>query len=126
MDRSEADLRTRLKRSGYDTDVVEDAINYAKKFGYINDERYASHYIQAKSGTKSRRQIEAELKQKGIHRLPEDAFPDSEAERESVRRLIHRKTFDVDSLDQDQKQKIAASLYRKGFPSEIIRKELHM
>ena len=126
MDRTEADLRSRLRRSGYEPDVVEDAINYAKKFGYIDDDRYANHYIQAKSGIKSRRQIEAELKQKGIHHLPENAFQDSEAEKEAVRRLINRKTYDVDSLNTEQKQKIAASLYRKGFPSELIRKELHM
>ena len=35
MDRSEADLRTRLKRSGYEMDVVDDAINYAKIYRYI-------------------------------------------------------------------------------------------
>lgn len=126
MDRSEADLRIRLKRSGYEEDVVEDAILYARKFGYIDDERYANHYIQSRSGTKSRRQIEAELKQKGVHHLPEDAFQDPEAEREAVKRLIWRKTSDVDTLEQEQKQKLAASLYRKGFPSELIRKELHL
>ena len=36
------------------------------------------------------------------------------------------KTTDVENMEQETKQKLAASLYRKGFPSELIRKELHL
>ena len=66
MDRTEQDLRHRLARAGYPEEAVDDAIAYAKKFGYINDERYARSYARSRSRTKSRRQIEAELYQKGI------------------------------------------------------------
>ena len=127
MDRTEQDLRQRMKRAGFEEELVEDAIAYARKFGYIDDERYAINYAKMRSGSKSRRQIEAELRQKGFTgRLPEELYEDAGPEEEAIRNLIRRKTIDVENMEPEAKQKLAASLYRKGFPSELIRKELHL
>ena len=60
MDRTEAQLREKLQVS-YCEEAVETAIEYVKSFGYINDERYVRVYIESKSRTKSRKQIEQEL-----------------------------------------------------------------
>ncbi len=127
MDRTEQDLRHRLTRAGYPEEAVDDAIAYAKKFGYINDERYARSYARSRSRTKSRRQIEAELSQKGITgKKIEELFEDALPEEEAIRKQIRKKTADVESLDLAKKQKLALSLYRKGFPQDLIRKELKL
>ena len=127
MDRTEQDLRQRMKRAGFEEELVEDAIAYARKFGYIDDERYAINYAKTRSGSKSRRQTEAELRQKGFSgKMPEELYEDAGPEEEAIRNLIRKKTTDVENMEQEAKQKLAASLYRKGFPSELIRKELHL
>jgi len=127
MDRTEQDLRQRMKRSGFEEELVEDAIAYARQFGYIDDERYARNYAKSRSGSKSHRQIEAELRRKGFTgRLPEELYEEARPEEEAIRNLIRRKTDDVENLEPEARQKLAASLYRKGFPSELIRKELHL
>ena len=60
MDRTEAKLREKLQAS-YCEEAVETAINYVKTYGYLDDERYVRVYIESKSRTKSRKQIEQEL-----------------------------------------------------------------
>ena len=60
MDRTEAQLREKLQAS-YNEEVVEAAVEYVKSFGYLDDERYVKVYIESKSRTKSRKQIEQEL-----------------------------------------------------------------
>ena len=127
MDRTEQDLRHRLARAGYPEEAVDEAIAYAKKFGYINDERYARSYARSRSRTKSRRQIEAELYQKGITgKKTEELFEDALPEEEAIRKLIRRKTTDIESLEPAKRQKLALSLYRKGFPQDLIRRELKL
>lgn len=127
MDRPEQDLRMRLLRAGYTEEQADDALSYAKQYGYIDDSRYAKNYVKSKSTTKSRKQIELELRQKGIHsRDIQDLYEEAGGEEEAIRRLICRKAPDIDSMTYEEKQKIAASLFRKGFPSELIRRELRL
>ena len=57
LDRTEAQLREKLQAS-YGEEAVETAIEYVKSFGYLDDERYVRVYIESKSRTKSRKQIE--------------------------------------------------------------------
>lgn len=129
MDRTEKDIRFRLQRAGYDEETVDDAVSYARSFHYIDDERYARVYVRAKSATKSKRQMEAELRRKGIESRELDYLYEEmgeETETEAIRRLIHRKTEVPQELSYEERQKLAASLYRKGFPMELIRSELYL
>ncbi|MCD8023610.1 MAG: recombination regulator RecX, partial [Lachnospiraceae bacterium] len=68
MDRTEAQLREKLRQSFYPDEVVEDAIGYVKGFRYIDDLRYARSYLETHSSQKSLRQMEQELFAKGIDR----------------------------------------------------------
>ncbi|MFW5632343.1 MAG: regulatory protein RecX [Acetivibrio ethanolgignens] len=127
-DQSESELRRKLKQSEYPEEIIEKTIAYVYSYHYLNDERYAKNYIRYKSDTKSRRQIVNELRQKGVSKevvdtvLEETAGDDTEA----IRRAIRKKTSDVEALEYEQKQKLAAYLYRKGFMEEDIRRELKM
>ena len=68
MDRTESQLRQKLKEKSFSDEAIEQAIDYVKSFGYINDAGYAERYILNKQGSKSRREIYASLSQKGINR----------------------------------------------------------
>ena len=42
-DRSEKELREILRREGFQEAETEDAVEYVKSFGYVNDRRYAEN-----------------------------------------------------------------------------------
>ena len=53
MDRSEANLREKLRQGLYPEQVIEEAIAYVKSFGYINDEDYIRRFVESRKGQKS-------------------------------------------------------------------------
>lgn len=123
MDRTEAELRHKLEYSGYTDEIVKEAIEYVKSYQYIDDLRYACSYIRIKKQIKSRRQILGELKQKGISDtdIEEALFTEYDNEEEAIQREISKKVKDVEELSRDEKQKLAAKLYRKGYGMDLIR-----
>ena len=72
-DRTESQLRTKLKQGLYPEDIVEQAIAYVKSFGYIGDASYAKRYITSRQKSKSKKEIYAELCRKGVARDEIDA-----------------------------------------------------
>lgn len=124
MDRSEQELRQKLKQADYTETIIEAAIEYVKKFHYLDDERYAMNYIRFKKNTKSKRQLQTELSQKGIRKEYIDlAFQEEYDDEElAIQKAVSKKTSDVDSLSQEEKMKLASSLYRKGFKMDLIQK----
>lgn len=127
-DQSEKELRRKLKQSEYPEEIIERTIAYVYSYHYLDDERYAGNYIRYKSATKSRRQLVNELHQKGIAKeIIDAALREADGDdTEAICRAIRKKTSDVESLEYEQKQRIAAYLYRKGFKEEDIRRELKM
>ena len=45
-DKTEAQLRRKLEESEYPKEAVESAIAYVTSYGYLDDRRYAEHYIE--------------------------------------------------------------------------------
>ena len=68
MDRTEKGLSDRLRQAGFSAEAVEDAMNYVRSYGYLNDLRYAENYISFRINSKSRQKILQELAGKGIDR----------------------------------------------------------
>lgn len=124
MDRTEAQLREKLQVS-YCDEVVETTIEYVKSFGYLDDERYVRVYIESKSRTKSRKQIEQELIfQKGVSReAVERGFEIAEPAdiSEVIRRYMQKRRIDPENCDYEQKQKFFAYMMRKGFQIEDLK-----
>ena len=61
MDRTEKGLSDRLRQAGFSAEATEDAMNYVRSYGYLNDRRYAENYISFRMSTKSRQKILQEL-----------------------------------------------------------------
>lgn len=125
MDRTEAQLREKLQAS-YCEEAVEAAIDYVKSFGYINDERYVRVYIESKSRTKSRKQIEQELIfQKGISKeAVQRGFEEAQMADicEVIQKYMDKKKIDPQTCDYEQKQKFFAYMLRKGFQIEDLKR----
>ena len=124
-DCSESDLRKKLLVKNYQSEVIEDAIEYVKKFNYLNDERYAENYINYKSNSKSLRQIKMELLSKGIDSdIIERFITDDRSDKEALQNLIKKKIKSFVEVDNDKINKLYSYLYRKGFSAELISSEL--
>lgn len=127
MDRTEGQLRQKLRAGGYPELVTEQILDYVKSFHYVDDERYVSNYIRSRGKTKSFRQMRAELMRKGVPSEQisvvaeqEEAVDDTAA----IRAWMAKKRIDPDLTDRGQMLKFYQFLLRKGFSYEDIRQEL--
>ena len=129
MDRTEADLRRRLKEGYFPEEVIEDAVLYAKKFHYIDDERYLQSYLTSQLKKKSSRQVAMELERKGIERSSIQSameayyLNDPEAEKEAALRLLEKKL--KNSAEEEKINKAKQALFRKGFSYSMIEKAVN-
>ncbi len=120
-------LMMKLRQGGYPETVIDNAIAYVISFGYIDDMRYAKSYIISAGQTKSRRQIERTLLQKGISKEQiSEAYAqcsveeDTTQEQKLIEKLLEKKRFDRQNATYADRQKMAAFLYRKGFAMDDI------
>lgn len=126
MDRTEAVLRRKLKESFLPEEVIEDAILYAKKFHYIDDERYLQNYLAGQLKKKSSRQVALELERKGIEReriqsaIEEFYLEAPETENEAALRFLEKKL--KNSTEEEHICKAKQALFRKGFSYSVIEK----
>lgn len=125
MGLTESQLRRKLRQAQYPADIVEEAVSYVRSFGYIDDERYARDFIEYRKEKKSRREILAQLSQKGldqevIDRAVEECYGREDGQ-EAIRKLLEKRRFDPAKADQKEMSRTLAYLGRKGFDYEDIR-----
>ncbi|MGB8455370.1 MAG: RecX family transcriptional regulator [Anaerocolumna sp.] len=127
MDRTEQELILKLKQADYTEQIISEVITYIKAYHYIDDARYAVSYIRSKKDNKSKRQIYAELKQKGIIKeYIEQAFCEEyENEEYAIQKAIGKKSKKLMDMTEEEKTKLIASLYRKGFQLDLIKKYIN-
>ena len=124
---TEQRIREKLREGGYPAGIIDDTIEYLRELKLINDIDYARNYLRCKSATKSMRQIRNDLMIKGINKNDIEAaiseaeeYDEISAEDEAIERLIYKKHYDRDRADYEQRQKMRAYLYGKGFSMDAI------
>ena len=122
-------LMSKLKQGFYPETVIENAIAYTASYGYIDDVKYAKSYIKYAGNSKSKKQITNDLQKKGVSKQDiENAYMQCEGENlftdeeELIEKLLAKKRFYKNDSTFEERQKIAAFLYRKGFSSDKIYK----
>ena len=136
-DYSRKELAEKLKKAEYSEEEIEAVLAYLDSFHYLDDVRVAGAYIRSLKNSKSRRELEFKLKQKGISEedistaLEENYKNEEGTSQESfaVERQLRKCHIDetvLEELTYEEKQKIAAKLYRKGFSQEEIRRQLSL
>jgi len=130
MDRTEAGLRQKLKEKSFEGQAIDEAVEYVKSFGYINDVSYAEWYILNRQTSKSKREIYAALCQKGICRedieLAMESCYEAEDEFTAILRLCEKKHFVAEEATDVEKKRMYNYLLRKGFQGEDVRKVLNV
>ena len=121
MDRTEKGLSDRLRQAGFSAEAAEDAMDYVRSYGYLNDQRYAVNYISFRMGTKSRQKILQELARKGIDREVALAAWEEAAEIEEpdelavLRTAVNKKCQSDTVLDEKGMRRLQGFLLRRGF-----------
>ena len=126
-DRTEQQLRRKLKEDAYPQQIIDEALSYVKSYGYVDDLRFATQYIAGRQEKKSAQQLKAELMAKGIDdgtiaQALEEAYEQSEED--LIRYWLEKKQYDPDTADEAQKQKMIQFLLRKGLHYSEIKKLL--
>lgn len=121
MDRTEKGLSDRLRQAGFSAEAVEDAMNYVRSYGYLNDLRYAENYISFRINSKSRQKILQELAGKGIDRETALSAWELAAEVETpdelavLRSTVLKKCQEETVLDEKAMRRLQSFLLRRGF-----------
>ncbi len=129
QDRTEANLRSKLKEGGYPEPVIDEAIAYIASFGYIDDERYAASYIRFYQASKSKQRIKQDLMAKGVSGDIIESCLESEYEEDEldmVLKLLAKKKYDSETATYQDKAKLYRFLAGRGFSSDTIKKALDL
>ena len=123
MDRSEKKLREKLAVGEYPQCAIDYAIDYVKKYHYIDDLRLAQNYVSYHKQSLSRRQIYVKLIQKGVEPENIENALDKEYdadEIEHIYNLLEKKKYDKENCDDKEFRRIYQFLLRRGFKSSQI------
>ena len=129
MDRTEHQLREKLAKGEYPQECIDSAVEYVKKYRYLDDERFASSYVRYHQEKLSRQQLSVKLSQKGVSKdiIAEALEMEYEAEDgEKIRNLLSKRHFDPDNTDRQENNKIYQYILRRGFKSSDILKEMRV
>ncbi len=124
MDRTESQLRRKLKENHYPDFLIDEAVEYVKSYHYIDDLRYAQSYIRLHMDRKNRMQLRNALLTRGVPSdLIDQAFEDEyeDNEEELIEKLLKKSGYDPEQTDPKEQNKIYQSLLRKGFSPAVIR-----
>jgi regulatory protein len=120
-EKCEYDIRKKLSELYYDQEIIDTTVDKLKKYGYIDDFRYASIYIRTHINKASRRNIEYILSGKNIDSdIISDAFEENELpeEAEVVEKIINKKYKKADLYDK--RDKIIAYVMGKGYSYRLV------
>ena len=120
--KTECELRKKLAEQEFSPASVDSALEFVKKYRYLDDEDYARRFVEKNGYKKSRKQMVFELTQKGVARdILVAVFEDMEVDEESqILSLLAKKNYPGDDATREEKQKISAYLARKGFSYDAI------
>lgn len=127
-DRSEAELRAKLKQFGFALPAIDSAVEKCRQYGYLDDQRYARERARAlaRRGSGVGHKIRLDLRRRGLSddhieqalELVENEF----SYHDLLRELLERRfpSFDYAEADDRQRRRVVAFLQRRGFPLEQI------
>ena len=125
-DRTEKELRDRLRRGGFEQGVCDEVLARLCEVGVVDDRRYALRFAErCMEANISRRQTYAKLLAKGISReLANEALDANETDEVAQVKAVIAKKYALKLADPENTQKVYAALIRKGFSYVAVRDAL--
>ncbi|MFS8523812.1 MAG: regulatory protein RecX [Limnochordales bacterium] len=120
-------MEDRLRRAGFSDPVIEETVNWCRRLGYVDDERFARSWVEYRllHSPSGRRRLEAELRQKGVdapvvERVLADMLPPELEERLCREEAARRARRLAGQPDDVRRRRLAAFLARRGFSPETV------
>lgn len=131
-DHASFEIKQKLKKKGFDEDVIDQALEELSDKGYLNDENFSVKFITEKSELNQwgRKKIESELYKKGVHRKTiqqtlNSFFENLSQDQICLDLVIKRKRHFLREEDtHKRKMKIYNYLAGRGFTSSDIKKAM--
>ena len=124
--RSEKEIEDRLRRKGYEDDILAEVVASLRDHGYVDDAAFAESWVRSRGGARGKRALAHELRQKGV--APEvaaetlSAAIDDEAEQEAALAAAVKKVGERPAdQSREAQSRLAAYLQRRGFGWEVVR-----
>lgn len=129
QDRTEKQLRDKLiSDQRFSEEEVEYAIRYVTAYRYLDDLRFACNYVRFRCNTKSKKQLLFGLLGKGISKEEIKIALEEEYQGEEsilIRNFLEKKSFTQNDTSPKVREKLIASLMRKGFSFDEILREMN-
>lgn len=123
QEKTEYQLRDKLRQNSYPQESIEDAIAYVKRYHYVDDERYAKTFVLYHQEKRSRLRLKTDLQRRGIDGEIIDAALEevfTADEREQIKELLFKRRFPRNTGDEGEFRKNYQFLMRRGFKSSDI------
>lgn len=132
-------LTRKLLDSGYPREICDEAVEYVKSYGYVNDEQYVKDYIRQEAGRKSIAEMRMKLNERGIERSTlENVLDDltkqmqeycetplEDREDEIIYKTLLKRKFSPNAT-YEERQKLLAYFYRHGFDVDRVKKQMQI
>lgn len=120
QERSEKEVRDKMRALGCNTQIIEQVLYALKRDRYVNNKRFAEHYVRSKFNQNQwgRIKIKLGLKQKGIDEvMSEDALQvlDEKHYGAQIDKLLNQKVQRLGVGDNVAKPKVLRYLQSKGY-----------
>ncbi|MCD1147028.1 RecX family transcriptional regulator [Peptoniphilus sp. KCTC 25270] len=114
-----------LEKEDFEEEAISEAIDYLKKYNFINDEEYANLYVRDKMNINlyGPLKIQSSLKMKGIsNEQIQDSLNQYTEEHllENIEKLMYKKYRRNHYLDFKDKQKMMQYFYQRGFSPSML------
>jgi regulatory protein len=126
--RSEAEVRTRLRRQGFDSSTVQRVIEKLKEQELIDDAGFARFWCENRENfrPRSRSFVEFELRQKGVDSETAAEITAQLDDERSAYKAAQKKASALAGLDsQSFRKRLSAFLRRRGFSYEVINRTVN-
>lgn len=123
--RTEQEVRKKLFEKEYTEYIIERVINFLIKYQYIDDMKYSESYIKQRLqyNPKGIYVLKMELKQRGVKQNIIDKAVENMNidELSDAIKLLQKKCFYLDDIDEKNKKRLFAFLQRRGYSYDIIK-----
>jgi regulatory protein len=121
--RSEMEVKQRLRRRGFDKDMIDKVVYKLKKTTLINDMEFVKYWLDSRSefNPKGKTLLKIELKQKGVKRELVNNMIDDVDEEDNAYRAARKKLRIFRGLEYEEfKSKLFNYLRWRGFGYDVI------